>query len=86
MFQKIIKWTSIALLSFIVFSMMVIPVTNTFKKNGEPIQDARMIAEQKVKSGIKCSPATNQNCFTLTPGQLQRIQKMQNGLSRKKDR
>jgi hypothetical protein len=85
MFRKIIRWASIAFVSFIVLSIIVIPAPKDLKKNGELTGNAKLVAQQKARSVVKCSPATNKNCFTLTPEQLQRIKKMQNGLSRKKN-
>jgi len=84
MFQKILRPASIALLAFGVLSLMI-AIRQSFIKTAGPSENARLIAEQKAKSRLQCTPKTNKNCFTLTPAQLQQIKKIQNGLSRKKD-
>jgi hypothetical protein len=81
MFRKILLSTSIALLTSIILLSMIA----ARQTPGEPAQNARLIADKKAKTGIKCTPVTNKNCFTLTPSQLQQIKKIQNGLLRKKD-
>jgi hypothetical protein len=85
MFLKMLKWTGLAMAAVVFVSTTVMAVHEVFQKRVEPPQNARLIAEKKAKRGVKCTPLTNKNCFTLTPAQMQQIKKMQNGLSRKKD-
>jgi hypothetical protein len=82
MLRKILWVTSIALLTFIV----LLTTIKAMSKPVEPPQNARMIAEKKAKTGVNCTPATNKNCWALTPSHLQQIKKIQDGLLRKKDR
>lgn len=85
MFLKMLKWTGLTLLALVFASTTILAVCQAFQKPAEPAQNARLIASKKAQSRIECSPATNKNCFTLTPAQFGQIKKMQNGLLRKKD-
>jgi hypothetical protein len=82
MTRKILWLTSITLLTFIV----LLTTVKAWYKPAEPPQNARMIAEKKAKTGVNCTPATNKNCWALTPSHLQRIKNIQDGLLRKKYR
>lgn len=83
MFISILKWTGLTLLAVALALTAAMAVGRAFQKKAEPAQTARLVAERKAKQGVKCTPQTNMNCFTLTAAQLQQIKKMQNGLSRK---
>jgi hypothetical protein len=79
MVGKILRWTGISLVAVIVLFI----ITGALKKTATPVETATSIAQRKAKTGVKCTPETNINCFVVTAATLKKIKEMQNGLSRK---